>query len=116
MGITQDELQNRLKTQGIDQATLDTAKSFQPLLQKHIDSIVSHLADHMMTIDGLKDVVRDSVADKSYHKVTAEHWLQLFSGTIDQAYFDSTQERGTPPIPDGHAPTLADAQLQLPAK
>ena len=89
-----DELKNRLQSQGIDDAILAAAKSFRPLLEKHMDGILDRLTGYMLTVDGLADVVRDAIADKSYHRITKEHWLTLFSGTIDQAYFDATQERG----------------------
>ncbi|RED48658.1 globin-coupled sensor protein [Aestuariispira insulae] len=89
-----NELLNRLQSQGIDDEILASAKSFQPLLEKNIDAILERLTAYMMTVDGLRDVVRDSVQDKSYHRITKDHWLSLFSGTINQSYFDATQERG----------------------
>lgn len=88
------ELADRLRSQGIDDRTLEGAKRFHPVLQANIDGILDRLARHTQTIDGLKDVSKDDVASGSFQKQTRAHWLDLFSGNLNEAYYKRCQEIG----------------------
>lgn len=94
MNKSGSELADRLVSQGIDNNVFAAAKRFHPILSSHLDEIVGKLARHTQTVDGLKDVVKDSVASGDFQKQLKSHWLELFSGKLDEGYYQRCQELG----------------------
>ncbi|WP_420548882.1 methyl-accepting chemotaxis protein [Curvivirga sp.] len=105
MGIdAKTDLHSRMQAQGITPQTIEAAKKFHPHLKKHMPEIVDRLAKHMMTVDGLKDVMATPVKNGDFQKTISAHWLSLFSGKIDEDYYNNAVSVGRNQSKQGFRP------------
>lgn len=79
---------NRLRFLGIDDETRALLQEFKPLLIPALPSILDRFYAHMMQWPDLKALLDNSNGIEHLKRAQTGHWSTLFSGTLDDGYFN----------------------------
>ena len=90
----QDTYADRLNFLGIDQESLDALKEFKPILEANIEAVLDGFYSHVTSWPNLAALLSDPAKLASVKRLQREHWMTLFGGKLDEAYFERASAIG----------------------
>jgi len=84
--FTGTELESQMKLIGLTVEDLKMIKKLQPLIEEHIDEIITGFYQSVLDIPKLKQMIAKYSTIDRLRATLKQHLLQMFCGTIDEEY------------------------------
>lgn len=86
--VDDSSITDKINMVNLTEADLKAIRSIQPIVEKHIETLVQDFYSTIMQVEHLKGIIdRNSTVDR-LKKTLRTHTIELFNGKIDQRFID----------------------------
>ncbi len=89
-----NDIGDRLKFLGLDQAALQALQGMAPMLQAALPEVLERFYAHMRQWPDMAAMFKDTQSLDRARSAQGQHWQRLFNGRFDSDYIDSVQRIG----------------------